>query len=458
MDTIHDVIILGAGLSGLSAAHFLGRENKELDVLILEKEDRAGGAIRSFQDAGFRAEYGAHGFLDNNEASRRILSETGLDAELQRAPLGDFHRFICFDKKLTALPQSPKMLLATPLLSVAGKLRLIAELWKKPRGEDQTIADWASYRFGKGILPMVDVAVTGTFAGDYERLSIDSVMPGVRDLEKEVGSVIRGLKKKKAGAAAPDPGHLPAMLNFPQGMERLIARLAEGRDIRFGVTVNKIEKDSECIQVKTEAGTFKARSVVMALPVNNTLQLLSSFKAPPVSSVPVAKIINVAMGFDDTAKVPRGFGFLAPEREGRFVLGAMFSSHMFNDRAPDGKVLLEVLVGGRRHPERLELSDDELARRAYADISELLDLPKPPIFSRVLRPKWGIPQLEMDHPALLNWRREVENEQQGLFICGFGWDGIGMNDMMKSAQKTVTALLAGGGKDKEKPTVRPVYF
>jgi oxygen-dependent protoporphyrinogen oxidase len=457
MENNFDVIVVGGGLSGLSAAHFLGRQRPGLKVVIFEKDDRPGGAIQTFKEDGFQAEWGPHGFLNNTPESRRLLKDIGLDLEMQTAPLGDFQRFICFDGRLEPLPQSPRMLLATPLLSFAGKLRLLADLWKKPCRADQTVGAWAAYRFGAGVLPMVDVAVTGTFAGDLHRLSIDAVMPGVRRLEKEAGSVLRGLLgKKKNGAGAKG---LPAMINFPAGMERLIEVLAAGRDdLRLATSVKKVKRDGDGWLVATDRDLWRAKVVIMALPVNAALELLQEIDTPPISAVPGARIANVVMDFGPGALVPRGFGYLAPEREGRFALGAMFSSHMFPGRCPHGHVLLEALVGGRRHPERLELPDDELIAGVYGDIRQLLTLPDPPVFAKVLRSAGAIPQLEMDHPALLAWRRALEAKMAGLYVCGFGWDGIGMNDAIKSAARAVEAVLAERQVESGQAPVKPVYF
>ena len=120
--------------------------------------------------------------------------------------------------------------------------------------------------------------------------------------------------------------------------------------------------------------------------------------------------------------------------------------------------MIEALVGGRRHPERLELPDAEIVARVIADLRQLLTLPTDPVFVKVLRPEGEIPQLEMDHPALLEWRRQMEAQWPGLHISGFGWDGIGMNDMVKTAARTAEAIAAGRGRSDAQSEVRPVYF
>jgi protoporphyrinogen/coproporphyrinogen III oxidase len=448
-----DVIIVGGGLSGLATAHFVAKLHPGSSILILEKNGRPGGAIRSFHQKGYLAEWGPHGFLDNTPESLELLTDTGLDQEMQRAPLGDFVRFICRHGELIQLPQNPQSLLTTPLLSVRGKLRLFAELWRHPRPEELTIGEWAAHRFGREVLPLVDAAVTGTFAGDYERLSIDAVMPGVRRLEKQHGSILRGLIKEKRKKK--EKKGLPAMLSFPQGLERFVEVLARDKEIRLQQEVVALSREGQQWRLETEDSSYQAGNLIIALGINQSLPLLTGLSVPPVREVPEARIANVALAFAETS-IPKAFGYLAPEIENRFAMGALFSSRMFPGRVPVGQVLLEVLVGGRRHPERLALSDDEIIARAITDIKELLPLTEP-LFSQVLRPSMGIPQLEMDHLPLLRWRRDLQHSQPGLAICGFGWDGIGINDMAKAAKEA--ARIAGGRRGSEREAeVKPVYF
>jgi oxygen-dependent protoporphyrinogen oxidase len=452
--TYSDVLIIGGGLSGLSCAHFLKKYNPALSVLVLEKSDRAGGVIDSCAESGFLAEAGPHGFLDNKPESQEILYDLQLESLLQKAPLADFKRYLCKNGRLMALPQKPGELITSSLLSLPAKLRLLAEPFIKPLVGSPTVSDWAKYRFGKGVLPLVDAAVTGTFSGDFTRLSMDAVMPGVRLLEKESGSLLKGLwaKKKKKAAASP----LPSMVNFPDGMVTLVNRLAAETDILFADGVRVVRKKSPGFEVVSEQGIRTCSHLVSGLPINGGLHLLSQFK-PPVAQVPESVICNIVLGFKDSGFVPRAFGFLVPECENRFVLGCMFSSAMFPGRAPAGHVLLEVLVGGRRHPERLELDDQELIDRAVADLGGLVDLPGEPVSARVIRPKGGIPQLEKDHVSLLQWRETVQDQQPGLHICGFGWDGIGINDAVKSASQAAMAIINGRQKN-DSVAVKPVYF
>lgn len=466
MKTHLETLIIGGGLSGLAVAHFLQKFQPGAKNCLLEKASSPGGAIRSLKQDGYLAEWGAHGFLDNVAASRELLVDAGLDKEAQKAPLDEFVRYICLNGRLNLIPQNPQKIIRSNLVSTTAKLRVLGDLWKKPRPGEQTVAEWAAHRFGSSLLPFVDAVLTGTYAGDLHRLSIDATFPGLRQLELDHGSVIRGLiKKRKQSKAAKEPKagrKLPAMVSFPQGMGRLPEKLAKGKNLCCNTDVESIRKTDAGWEVRTADHHYLAGSVVIALPVNQSLALLQDIPGlaggkPPLSSVPEARIVTIAMGFTEAAEIPFGFGYLAPEQEKRFALGALFSTHMFPGRAPQGHMLLEALVGGRRHPEKLKLDDETLIRETYADLKQLISLPDPPVFVKVLRPAHGIPQLEIGYPALLAWRNRLLESNRGLYVCGFGWEGIGINDMTKAARQVASAIAAGMAA-KGETEVKGVYF
>ncbi len=463
-----ETLIIGAGLSGLSVAHWLKRENPDHRLLIVDQANHCGGAIRSHQEQGYLAEAGPHGFLDNCQESIRLLQETGLDQECIKAPLSRFVRYVCLDGGLRLIPQSPPKIIKAPLISPLAKLRVLGDLFKKPLSGEPTVAQWVEHRFGRALLPFADAVFTGTYAGDIERLVIDGVMPGVRKLEQEHGSVIRGMlaklrqnKGKKGGSKG-----LPAMTSFPTGMGRLPQRLSEGlepgRELELGCQVQQIKASNEGWLVTTENLQIQADNLVLALPVNAALKLIGgldmALDPPPTLQIPEAWIATIACGFDGRSQLPPGFGYLAPEQEGRFALGTLFSSNMFPGRTPEGHILFEILVGGRRHPEHLDLDDEEMTRRALADVRTLLNLTGEPTWTKVLRPQGGIPQLEAGYPALLAWRDRLTARHPGLYLNGFGWEGIGLNDMMKTAARTATAIQEQRHGVGEEAEIKKIYF
>ncbi|MGX9725889.1 MAG: protoporphyrinogen oxidase [Candidatus Electronema sp. VV] len=468
MKSSSDVLIIGAGLSGLAAATFLKHKQPDISLLVIEREEQPGGAVRSHLEEGYLAEGGPHGFLDNCLESRVLIHEAGLANEVEKAPLSKFVRYICLDGKLNLIPQSPGKIIKAPLMSWPAKFRVMADLWKKPLPDEPTVAEWVEHRFGKAMLPFADAVFTGTYAGDIERLKIEGVMPGLRKLELEHGSVVRGGIAKMLAARKEKKDKkrkgLPAMTSFRTGMARLpqamAAKLIPNQEIMYRTAARSVEQTGHGWLVRTGQLELHARHLIIALPVNRCLELLvgAGLPEPPMQSIPEAKLATVAMGFAaDKAKVPFGFGYLAPEQEQRFALGTLFSSHMFPGRAPEGHLLVETLVGGRRHPERLELPDEEIVARAYEDIKQLMELPDPPVFSRVLRPRWGIPQMEEGYPALLAWRNQLHEMLDSLHICGFGWQGIGINDMHKEAWKVAKRILSGV-QDGAGQEIKGVYF
>ena len=466
MSTHRNTIIIGGGLSGLIIAHKLKLNSPNNRFAILEKSSDTGGVIRSFQEDGFLAEIGPHGFLDNCQESRELLAETGLDRESVKAPLSNFVRYVCMNGRLTMIPQSPMKIIKAPLIPWRDKFRVLGDIFREPLEGEPTVAKWADYRFGNALLPYIDAIFTGTYAGDYNELKIDAVMPGVRALEKQYGSVIRGVIAKARAAKKKNRSgkklEMPAMTSFPEGMQRLPQKLAEllvhDEELFLNSPATRLRKTQRGWSVDTPDTTFHGESLVVALPVNQALDLLSGIDSSlPLRQIPEAWIATVVFGFEG-ATLPPGFGFLIPEVEKRFTLGTLFSSNMFPNRAPAGTIVFETLVGGKRHPERLQLDDQELIKRSLADIRGLLDLPPTPAFTRVLRPHGGIPQLEAGYPDLLNWRNNLVQNREGLFICGFGWDWIGINDMVKTATLTADLIKTGSDKNGIETEFKKVYF
>lgn len=462
----YDLCIVGGGLSGLSVASFVGHQRPEVRRLVLEQATTPGGAITTYNESGYLAEWGPHGFLDNCAESRRLVELAGLQHAVTTAPLGRFVRYVCLNGRLQCIPQKPLRILREPLMPWKGKLRILADLWKKPLPGEPTVAQWVEHRFGKDLLPFADAVYTGTYAGDIDRLKIDAVMPGVRELEHKHGSVIRGVwQARREAKRRESTGRkgLPAMTSFNGGMamlpQHLAADLSEQGCLAFGNQVQGLVRDKQGWRVLMEQGEIICRHLVLALPVNQGLALVAAALPslpPPLPAIPEARILSVLLGFDTRACIPFGFGYLAPEQEARFTLGALFSSHMFPGRAPEGHHLVEALVGGRRHPERLDLSDDQLITEVCRDLGQLMDLP-PPSFATVLRPRSGIPQLEAGYSNLLAWRQQLHAAHPDLHLCGFGWKGIGINDMVKEAARVAEEICTHGVAG-ESTEVKGVYF
>ncbi len=446
---IYDVIIIGAGLSGLSTHHFLKKKHPNRKFLTLESSDRVGGMIKTYHGSDFTAEYGPHGFLDNVEETQELIKDLELEDRVIKAPLKEFVRYVCINGKLVLIPQTLLKVLGSPFMSFMSKVRVLGDLFKRPIKENTTVEKWAEYRFGAGILPLMDAALTGTYAGDISKLGVDDVFPGIRKLELENGSLIKGaikaLKKKKTK-------QFPSMISFKDGMEELVLSLSKNNNIVMNSKVEKLEEGQGAWEIFTADKQYSARKVVIALDINSSLKLLQQIKKPPVTEVPISKIANVILTFEDHECIPFGFGYLAPTKEKRFALGALFSGHMFKNRIKNNQQMLEILVGGRHCPEKVNLSDEELIEKAHRDVKNLLNLKIGPSSKTVLKHKSGLPQLEIGHIKLKEYRDMLKKEYPRLDILGVGWSAIGMNDMTKDAKRIAFGLQL------EDSQARPLYF
>lgn len=463
MNSSYDTIILGAGLSGLTVAHTIRHRLPQHRILVLERSDRSGGVIETHSSQGFISEKGPHGFLDNCLESQELLRETGLDQERVTAPLSQHVRYVYLNGKLNCIPQSPPKILMAPLISWPAKLRVAAEVCQRPLAGEPSVAQWVKHRFGKSLLPFADAVFTGTYAGDCEKLAIDAVMPGVRALEQQHGSVIRGLIAKLRAAGKKEKRGMPAMTSFPEGMERLTKRLTElvcnSADLLLDCPAEAIARTDSGWKVISRQGEYTASHLVVALPVNASLKILATFTADmPCSAIPEAWIANVVFGFPAPATLPPGFGFLIPEQENQFILGSLFSSNMFSGRAPQGMLLCETLVGGRRHPERRSLDSAVLIEQARENVQRILQIKEQPVYTEILQPSGGIPQLEQGYVALLNWRNRLVHDLPNLHVCGFGWDGIGINDMIKTARRVADTLCRNQTPGQYDHEVKKIYF
>ncbi|MCI5223859.1 MAG: protoporphyrinogen oxidase, partial [Candidatus Electrothrix sp. AR4] len=289
MKTSPEVLIVGAGLSGLAAATFLKHKQPDISLLVIEQGDHPGGAVKSHVEEGYLAEAGAHGFLDNSLESRVLVHEAGLSKEVEKAPLSEFVRYICLGGKLNLIPQRPGKILKAPLVPFTAKLRVLADFWKHPLPDEPSVAQWVEHRFGKSLLPFADAVFTGTYAGDIERLKLEAVMPGLRTLEQEHGSVLKGAfhkmrSKRKEGKGKEKKKGLPAMTSFKSGMARLpqamAAKLIPNQEIMYRTAARSIEQTDTGWLVRTGQLELHAPHLVLALPVNRCLELLASSDLP----------------------------------------------------------------------------------------------------------------------------------------------------------------------------------
>jgi len=452
------VAIVGAGLSGLALGFHLRRAG--VDVCVLEARDRAGGNIRSERRDGYLCEWGPNGFLDNEPASLRLIDALGLREQLVKASDAFGTRWVVRAGKLRALPRAPLQFLRSDILSLRGKLRVLLESMQPVRrdGSDESVFDFAARRIGREAAQvLVDAMVTGIYAGDSRQLSLASTFPRMRELEQQHGGLFRAMRamrraRRKAGGAAGagggpfGPGS--TLCSFQNGMETLPLALAHtlGDALRLQAAPRALARAGDGWMLELESGdSVQAEHVVVASPAWAAADLLRGLDANlsfELTAMPTAPVAVVFLGFADAAlhSVERGFGFLVPAVEPVPILGALYESWVFPNRAPSGRVLFRVLVGGARDPQAVDATDEQLVSRALDALERVLHLQATPAMTYVVRQRRGIPQYVVGHAARLQRIEAALANHPGLALSGYSYHGVAMNACMKYAEELCARL------------------
>lgn len=409
------VVVVGAGLAGLAAAHRLKAGGH--DVTVVEAADRAGGAVRTTREAGWLLEHGPDAFFEDSAPVRALVEAVGLADEVVLAPKLD--RYVLRNGRLASLPGSPPGIVATRALSPAARWRVLKEPFVPAAEGEETVEAFVRRRLGPGATDLADAFVTGVYAGDPSRLSVDEAFPKLRALEREHGSLFRGLRAQKGARRG-------RLASFRDGMQRLVDRLAADVRPLLETPATALVSAGDRWAVETPKGTFECDRVVVALAPARAAKLVPDAAWPLPREAPVTV---VGLGYRTAdARMPRGYGYLAPASERHFALGAVFSSRAFPWRAPHGHVLYRVMVGGVRQPERAWEDAEAIVRGAEDALRSAGLATGAPAWTRVVRVTAGIPQLEVGHARLRAAVRASETANRGLVVAGWGYRGVSVEN------------------------------
>jgi len=444
------VAVLGAGLTGLTAAWHLHQAG--VDVVVLEAAPGPGGVITSTRDGDWLWEAGPNSLLEGTAEITAFVDAVGLGGRRLYAADSAKNRYVVRNGRLVAMPTSPLGFLGTRLFSWRAKLGLAGEPWRarSPADAEESVADFVVRRLGREFLDFaINPFVGGVYAGDPRRLSVRHGFPKLHALEQEHGSLLRGAFKRRDTSGGPKG----RIFSFPDGLAELPRALAAslGPALRFSARVQTVRRADSHWEITSGAGgsarmeSFSA--VLCALPAD-ALALLRVEGVPAASRLTELReieqppVVSIFTGYrrEDVAHPLDGFGLLMPEVERHRILGTLFSSTLFPGRAPAGHVALTTFVGGVRSPGLVQLDDAELQRLVREELGELLGVRGEPVFCRLQRWPHAIPQYTLGYARFKGIFNVVEAAAPGLHFGGNARDGISLANCIASGRRLAAAV------------------
>jgi oxygen-dependent protoporphyrinogen oxidase len=459
-----EAMIIGGGISGLTVAHASGLKGQAGKCELWESSNRLGGTIGTDRVEGYSVDWGPNGFLDREPLTFRLVDEIGLRHQLEPANPQSAKRFIVKHGKLHAVPFSPAKMLATELLSPLEKARVFCEPFIPARREDsdESVFDFAARRIGHAAAEtFIDPMVSGVYGGLARELSLPACFPVMREMEIRYGGLVKALiartlerrrsqnkealPKKKTGGPAGPGGHLTS---FKSGLDLLIRQLENhlGSIVKKNRQIRWIRRSEEAWEVADQNGMIvRTRNLVIACPAYAAAPLLKDFDlelSQAFEAIPYAPIVVIATGHrrEDVGHPLDGFGFLIPRTQGMRTLGSIWTSSIFEARAPEGYVQFRSMMGGAGDPSIVELSDDQILNTLLHELDPLIGIKKPPDFVRIYRWERGIPQYILGHRERRARIEQLAARHPGLLIVGNAYYGVSLNDCVKMAYQVAQRI------------------
>jgi oxygen-dependent protoporphyrinogen oxidase len=461
-----DVLIIGGGISGLSLAWWLTQQGMCAEVW--EADERIGGKIKSTQQDGYLTERAAAMVMNFRPEVSDFIRGTGLEsAKTHRLPEAEARRYLLHNEQLTALPMRMGGMITSPLWSLRGKLRLLAEPFILPRyRKDESVSRFVTRRLGREMLEKaMEPFVAGTLAADPDLASAEACLPRLTALERKYGSITAGVLVNRLLRRRTACG--TETFSFHGGMSTLIRTLAAspGITVRTGYRVTEFHREGKHWQVSasTDNGDIMRRipQLVLTTPTDSSSRLLKPLNkelSQLLEGIQYAPVSVVHLGFDrQQVQHPLdGTGFLTPRQAQKVLTGNLWMSSLFSHRAPPGKVLLSAYMGGARSPQVLDWSDDQTLNAAQQQLQPLLGIKGSPDMLRIDRHDKALPLYHGAHQARSLQIKQCLQQFPGLYIEGNFVGGVSVRDRIAKAREVSRVIFQQQQKIAEKSVILPI--
>ena len=473
--------MIGGGIGGLAAALRVRELEPAAELTLLEAGARLGGVLHTERRGDFLLEHGADSFITNTPYAVELCRRIELDGQLIETNPASRRAFVVRRGRLRPVPEGFALMapariwpvLATPVLSPLGKLRLACERLVPRRREngDESLADFARRRLGREAFErLVQPLVAGIYTADPEQLSLAATLPRFQEMERRYGSLIRAARQQRSDDVRHNTqasGARYSLFTTPrEGLSSLVAAIAARlpvESVRLNVAVDEIQRvgDKWRLLLKSASAsdvtplldkpasapdTLEFDAVIVALPAPAAAQVLRTVDAPLVEELSAiayagAAVVSLAYSRTQIAHPLDGAGFVVPMIEKRRILSASFSSVKYPGRAPDGTALIRVFIGGACQSELLAESDEGLARIAREELGQLLGVSGTPLLTSVARWPASMPQYHLGHLDRVARIEARIAELPGLALAGNAYRGVGIPQVIHSGEVAAERAL-----------------
>jgi len=444
------VAIIGGGLTGLTTAFYLKKAGVNVDIY--EKSARAGGVIHTYHEKGFTFEAGPNsGVLSRVEAAE-LLDDLADECTLEVADETAKARWIWKNGKWEPLPSGLIGGITTPLFTFPDKVRILGEPFrKKGDNPNETLAELVLRRMGRSFLDYaIDPFILGIYSGDPGKLVTKYAFSKLYELEQNYGSFIGGsVKKAREPKSERDKKATKVIFSVEGGLQNLINALVNKigeENIHLNCKNLFVERNNTFYstnQNKNEYTHVISTTGAYALPT--LFPFVATEHIKRITQMKYSKVVQVALGFNNWKGLPlKAFGGLVPSIEKRDVLGVLFLSSFFKNKAPENGALLSVFLGGVRRPEIAGLTDEEITEMVQKEMKQMMKLDTfEPDLVKIFRYEHAIPQYGLESEEKMKAITRVEQEFPGLILAGNIRDGIGIADRIKQGRIIAEELISG---------------